>query len=213
MGMAITYITINKTLARILFVAALSFTSTSVFANDFTFQFEAGAHTNYLDADDYYKINTHSVSNKSTDLQNGFDLGVLLHFDRLPTETHLGFAWNKTSGNKAYAASFCNGQPCTKATSLEFHTLEVNAHHQKYVAERLQASIFAGISHVWVKGKIKQDAWSDGAFGAQIGSKAYFLPDQKVQPFVGFKLMLFELETQGDTINLTNWSVMVGARF
>ena len=211
--MAITYTSFKRTLASCLLVIMVSFASQSALAKDLTIQFEAGVHTNYLDADDYYKINTHSVSNKSSNLQNGLDLGILLHFDPLPAETQLGIAWSQTSGYKADAASFCNSQPCTKTTSLEFNSLEVNAHHHWYVAERLQASIFAGISHIWVKGEIKQDAWSDGAFGAQIGSKAYFLPDQKVQPFVGFKLMLFELETQGDTINLANWSVMVGARF
>jgi hypothetical protein len=146
-------------------------------------------------------------------LQNGLDLGILLHLDLLPAETQLGIAWSQTSGYKADAASFCSSQPCTKTTSLEFNSLEINAHQDWNVAERLQVSIFAGISHIWVKGIIKQDAWRDGALGAQVGSKAYFLPNKKIQPFVGFKFMLFELETQGDKINLANLRVLLGARF
>lgn len=207
------YTTPRAALVNWLFIATAALTSLPTLANDTSIQFEVGAHANYLDADDYYKINTTSVSNKSANLQYGLDIGILLHFDPLPPKTQLGIAWSQTSGYEADAASFCNSQPCTKTTSLEFQSLEVNAHHQWYESEKMQASIFAGISHVWVKGEIKQDTWSDSAFGAQIGTKVYFLPGQKIQPFIGVKLMLFGLEAADESVNLANLSVLLGARF
>lgn len=70
-----------------------------------------------------------------------------------------------------------------------------------------------GLSHIWFNGQIKDDKWNDGALGSQVGAKAYFVNTEYIQPFVGFKLMLAEIQDGDREINLSNWSVLFGARF
>mgnify|MGYP007055209595 CR=1 FL=1 len=82
-----------------------------------------------------------------------------------------------------------------------------------YESGHVKSSAFVGLSHVWINGQIKHDKWNDGALGSQIGAKAYFLSEKNIQPFVGFKLMLVEIEDGDREIILSNWSVLLGANF
>jgi hypothetical protein len=211
--MAVTNISFKRTLASCLLVIMVSIASQSSLAKDLNIQYEAGLHASYLNANAYYSLNTHSVSDRSSGLQYGFDIGILFNITPKYPKTQLGIAWNQTAGYEAKAASLCNSQPCKRKTSLEFHSLEVNAHYQWFESEHVKSSAFVGLSHIWFNGQIKQDKWNDGALGSQIGAKAYFVNTQYIQPFVGFKLMLAEIEDGDREINLSNWSVLFGARF
>ena len=211
--MAITYISFKRTLASCLLVIIVSIASQSALAKDLNIQYEAGLHASYLNANSYYLLNTHSASDKSSGLQYGFDIGVLFNITPKLPKIQLGIAWNQTAGYEAKAAALCNSQPCKRKTSLEFHSFEINAHYRWFESEYVKSSAFVGLSHVWFNGQIKGDKWNDGALGSQIGAKAYFLSTKKIQPFVGVKLMLAEIEDGNREIHHSNWSVLFGARF
>lgn len=197
-----------------LFISANSFASEINADSDKPFfQFEAGMHANYLDAEDYYKLNTSEVFDTDPDTQLGFDISIQLHHQVLPQKAFLALGWSKTDEYSADVLAHCGDAACKETTKLNFQSLQLNYHYQWHQSSTVESSVYAGVSYIWAEGEIKGQAWRDGATGFQIGNQIYFLPHSAIQPYIGVKLSYFAIEDGNDTINLPNLSLLFGLRF
>jgi hypothetical protein len=89
----------------------------------------------------------------------------------------------------------------------------MNAYYEALSQDAFSLSVFGGLSHVWAEGEIKDQAWSQSAFGQQLGLKAYFLKGSAAQPYAGLRVLHYQIEQNSSTINLYNWGLVLGARF
>lgn len=197
-----------------LFFSANSFASeTNAAADKPLYQFEAGLHANYLNAEDYYQLNTSEVFDTDSDTQLGFDLSIQLHHSALPQNTFLAMGWSKTDEYSADVLAHCGDKACQETTKLNFESLQINYHYQWHQSSTMESSVYAGVSYIWAEGEIKGQAWRDGATGFQVGNQIYFMPHSAIQPYIGVKLSYFAIEDGNDTIHLPNLSLLFGLHF
>lgn len=197
-----------------LFFSANSFASeTNTVADKPLFQFEAGLHANYLDAEDYYQLNTSDVFSTNSNTQLGFDLSIQLNHQVLPQNAFLALGWSKTDEYSADVLAHCGDKACKETTKLNFQSLQLNYHYQWHQSSTMESSVYAGVSYVWAEGEIKGQAWRDGATGFQVGNQIYFMPHSDIQPYIGVKLSYFAIEDGNDTIDLPNLSLSFGLHF
>ncbi|MEI8612697.1 hypothetical protein P4S54_02865 [Shewanella sp. PP-He15 brown] len=197
-----------------LLISANSFASDiNVVTDKPLFQFEVGLHANYLNAEDYYQLNTSEVFDTDSDTQLGLDVSIQLHHQVLPQNAFLALGWSKTDEYSADVLAHCGNQSCQETTKLNFESLQLNYHYQWHQSPTMESSVYAGVSYVWAEGEIKGQAWRDGATGFQVGNQIYLLPHSAIQPYIGVKLSYFAIEDGDDTIHLPNLSLLFGLRF
>lgn len=195
-------------------ISANSFASeTNAAADKLFYQFEAGMHANYLDAEDYYQLNTSDLFSTDSDTQLGLDVSIQLHHSALPQNTFLAMGWSKTDEYSADVLAHCGDKACQETTKLNFESLQLNYHYQWHQSSTMESSVYAGVSYIWAEGEIKGQAWRDGATGFQVGNQIYFMPHSAIQPYIGVKLSYFAIEDGNDTIHLPNLSLLFGLHF
>ena len=190
-----------------------SATEVSAAADKPLFQFEAGLHVNYLDAQDYYQVNTSEVYDTDPDTQLGFDVSIKLNHQVLPQNTSLSLGYSKTDEYSADVLAHCGNNSCQQATTLNFESLQLNYNYQWHQSATMESSVYAGVSYVWIDGEIKGQPWRDTTTGFQVGNQFYFLTHSAIQPYIGVKLSYFGIEDADDTIHLPNLSLLFGLRF
>lgn len=174
---------------------------------------EVGAHANYLDASDYYGINTPSYSNESSKVQAGIELGALISLDLLEDDFGLGVEFASFGDYKADALSFCNSTLCTRNTELEHSALMFNGYSPSISLGDFALRGFVGMSRVFAEGVIKDHDWKNNSIGFQLGGKLYWPLNDAVTPYMGFRFHSFEIESADDDVDIIDLSLMFGAQF
>lgn len=188
--------------------------SHQLFANEFSngLEFELAAHVNYLNADDYYELNTARVRDKNDTLNMGLEAGV---FYDLADDNSIRFGAEFVNYGhySADVDAVCGSTICAKETEIKHKALLATVEKAVYQYEKAELSAFAGLSYIFAKGEIKSENWSNNATGLHAGIKVRHRTGGDFEPFAGLRLHSFKIEADSDEVTMTDATLMFGLLF